>query len=136
MQPDTLIKVNNTRDLINNSTLHEDSKELLNLLLESAAKAANGTPDKLNAIGDTLLAFCLYEIRSSVRFPSQLKTAAEEAVKSHTDSCPMRNVTANMPKYATYLYPFRWQACIILCIVSFAPNAANILNTIFKIVMN
>lgn len=133
MKADTINKVNNTRDIIKNSALHDDSKELLYTLLDTAAESANGTPDKLGAIGDTLLAFCLYEIRSSVRFPVQLNTAVEEAVKAHTNACPMRNnENSNMPKIAMWLLPFKWQLCIVISIMAFAPNAMPILNMIEK----
>ena len=42
MKEDTLIKVNNTREYVKNSTLTDDSKELLYTLLDSAANSANG----------------------------------------------------------------------------------------------
>jgi hypothetical protein len=127
------IKINNTREIIKNSTLHDDSKELLYTLLDTAAESANGTPDKLKAIGDTLLAFCLYEIRSSVRFPEQLNQSIENAVKKHADSCPLRNATINMPKIAIWLMPFKWPLCILGSIMLFAPNASAIITSVIKI---
>ena len=132
MKDEVITKVNTTRELIKTSVLHDDSKELLYSLLEHAAESANGTPDKLKAIGDTLLAFCLYEIRSTVRFPAQLNQAAADAVKAHTESCPMRNFSMNMPKVATWIYPFRWPLCVVTCVIFLAPNALAILHTALK----
>lgn len=133
MRADTINKVNNTREIIKESKLHDDSKELLYGLLETAAESANGTPDKLGAIGDTLLAFCLYEIRASVRFPAQLNAAVEEAVNIHTIKCPLRNnPNSEMPKIVSWILPFKWQLCIFGSIMLFAPNAPAIIDTIIK----
>ena len=133
MKEETAIKVKITRDQIEKSTLHDDSKELLYVLLDTAAQSANGAPDKLDAIGDTLLAFCLYEIKNAVRFPVQLNEAASAAVKAHADSCPMRNINTNMPKMLLWLIPYKWPLCTVTCVLLFAPNAAGIISALVKI---
>ena len=133
MKEETAAKVKITRDQIENSILQDDSKELLYVLLDTAAQSANGAPDKLNAIGDTLLAFCLYEIKSAVRFPVQLNQAVSSAVKEHSDTCPMRTVNSNMPKMLIWLMPYKWPLCVVTCVLLFAPNAAAIIGALAKV---
>jgi len=133
MKEETAAKVKITRDQIEKSILNDDSKELLHVLLDTAAESANGSPNKLDAIGDTLLAFCLYEIKSTVRFPVQLHQVVDSAVKAHADACPMRAANANMPKALIWLIPYKWPLCIVTCVLLFAPNAAGIIGALVKI---
>jgi hypothetical protein len=133
MKEEAINKVNLTREQIKNSALQDDSKELLYILLDTAAESANGSPDKLNAIGDTLLAFCLYEIRSAIRFPTQLNQAATDAIRIHTDNCPLRNSVTGMPKIAQWLFPFRWQITVLAVVTFLAPNALTVINGLVKL---
>lgn len=108
-------KIERTRKYVLASALPEDTKDGLGNLLDAGACAANGTPDKLQAIADAILELILHEVKQAVRNPEAVKKAVQEHVKE----CPLAAAPGGK---LGVVYRFRWPLCVIVCTAVFSPN--------------
>jgi hypothetical protein len=109
--------------LLASTDLSEPEKDQLQSYLDQVAEAANGHPDKIQAISDVLQAMVEHQIKKEVREPARIALAAAEAVAKHVEGCPLRGRNAGMPAWAAWLFPFRWP----LAVAAFAPGAPGLL---------
>jgi len=126
MTPEKRDRVERVRTYMLKSDLPEEVKDMLSTLLDEAAGAANGSVDKLQSLADTLLALSLHEVKQAVREPERLRHAAERAVAAHIDLCPLRG-GSGWPRWAIWVYPFRWQVMAAVVALAFAPRTPDIL---------
>ena len=130
MSPDTHDKVERTRSYLLNSALSEDTKDGLQMLLDAAASAANGHEDKLQALTEVMLVLVIHETKQAVRQPGRLADAVRAEMEQHVRKCPWRNAAESMPRWALWLYTFRWQATVAISVAFFSPQAPAIIRTI------
>ena len=119
-------KLDRTRKYLLESALPEDTKDVLQSLLDTAAEATNGHEDKLQAITEALFSLAIHETKQAVRHPAQIATAVRNEMAGHVAACRWRSVAASMPAWAMPLYAFRWQVMAIVCIGVFSPQAPEI----------
>jgi len=94
--------------------LDHDHRDALSDMLVSAESAANGTPDKIEAIARATANIAIVISRGELRGPHVLATALE----NHTLACPMRAPTVGR---LAALYPFRWPLAVIVAAAVFSP---------------
>lgn len=121
MQETTRERIRITRRYLLESDLAEDSKDVLGALIDDAAAAANGAPDKLDGMSRAILALALYEVRQAIRLPEQLR----EAVCGATPS----TVRQALPQIL--LRPWPW---IAASVAVFSPNLPAIIAAIAKMI--
>ena len=101
------------------SLLPVDTKDGLQNLLDAAGHAANGAEDKLQAIGDAMLALALHEVKLAVRLPGTM----EDAVKAHATQCKGKIPDGKFG----WLFMFRWPVAVFACAAVFSPHFGSIL---------
>lgn len=107
-------KIERTRGYVLASNLAEEAKDGLSNLLDAGAKAANGAPDKIQAIADAILELILHEVKQAVRHPEVVK----KAVEAHALTCPL-----STPAGAVGIaFRFRWPICVFASVAVFSPN--------------
>jgi len=113
---DDLVKedIERTRRYLLGSTLAEDTKDGLQNLLTSAARGANGTPDKLQAIADAMLALAIHEVKQAVRLPALVQSA----VDAHSVKCPLNSPGGKFG----LIYRMRWPLAAVACAACVSPN--------------
>ena len=107
-------KIERTREYLLKSKLPEDSKDNLSSLLDAAGTAANGAPDKIQAMSDLMLLLILHEVRRDIRLPQ----VVDEAVQLHATKCPM----AAPGGWIGVVYRLRWPLCAAACVAFVSPN--------------
>jgi hypothetical protein len=130
MTVDAHDKVERTRQYLLNSALPEDTKDGLQMLLDAAAAATNGHKDKLQALTEVMLLLAIHETKQAVRQPGRLVDVVRAEINQHVGKCPWRNAAESMPRWALWIYTFRWQATIAICVAFFSPQAPAIIRTI------
>jgi len=141
-------KVERTRRYLLESDLIEDAKDGLQMLLDSAAEAANGSADRIPAMADAILALSLHEVRQAVRAPEARRDAAREVIEAYLTSDAAQEmirmvaqktvrafVSANPSPvqgrwaglWALAMRPWPW---ITISVVAFSPHAPRIVETI------
>ena len=111
---ETKQKIERTREYLFKSALPEDSKDNLSALLDAAAIAANGAPDKIQAMSDLMLLLILHEVRRDIRLPQ----VVDEAVMAHATNCPMSAPSG----WLGVAYRLRWPICVSACVAFVSPN--------------
>lgn len=114
MNEESKEKVERTRAYLLGSGLAEDTKDGLQGLLDAAGKAANGTPDKLQAIADAMLALAIHEVKQAVRLPAMVKGAVE----AHAMGCPLNSPGGKFG----LIYRMRWPLCVVISVAFLSPN--------------
>ena len=127
MTDHTRDKVLRTRHYLLSSSLPEDAKDGLQTLLDSAATAANGTPDRIGAMADAILALALYEVRQAVRAPA----AMGAAIEGHLAACPLAGGGRAGFARALLLRPWPWVAASI---IAFSPHAGEIIEAAARLI--
>lgn len=123
-------KIERTRAYLLASTLPEDTKDGLQDLLDKAGKAANGTPDKLQAIADAMLSMALHEVKQAVRVPEVVIRSAERAAKAevetHASACASKMPAAGKLGIALQ-FAKSWPLMLFGCALAFSPHLPAIL---------
>jgi len=132
MAPEVIAEVERTRGYLLGSDLPDDVKDGLGRLLNKAVSASNGHPDKLQGLTDLMLEFVIHETRQSVRTPARIDAAVQAQMITHVQTCKVRNTVEKMPRWAFYLYTFKWQITVIVCVGLFTPQAPAIFHSILS----
>jgi hypothetical protein len=107
-------KIERTREYVLASNLADEAKDGLGNLLDAGAKAANGAPDKIQAIADALMELILHEVKQAVRYPETFK----KAVEAHALTCPLNTPAGKLG----VAFRFRWPICVFASVAVFSPN--------------
>lgn len=119
---ETRAKIDRTRAYLLGSTLNEDTKDGLGMLLDAAGAAVNGTTDKLQAIADAILALALHEVRQAVRFPN----VVDAIVKRHEVQCPAAS------GWKGIVIRCAWPLALVLSVAFASPNFQAIATIVSK----
>lgn len=122
-------KIERTRAYLLTSGLPEDAKDGLQDLLDKAGRAANGTPDKLQAIADAMLSMALHEVKQAVRVPACIAEAARAEVKLHADGCALKMPAAGKIGIVLTLAK-SWPLMLFGCALAFSPHLPAIIAAI------
>lgn len=97
-------KVNRHRFALDQSTLTLEAKDALHKLMDGAEGATNGCSDKIQAMTETMLEFCLMKVDDRIALPRLLQQAAQEAVRIQHTTCPVFHATLTID--GEKLYPW------------------------------
>jgi len=132
MTDTTKIRVERTRNYLLASQLPEDTKDVLQTLLDSAALAANGTADRVGAMADAILALSLHEVRQAVRTPDAVQDAVADAISAHLATCPIAGQGKRGALVALAMKPWPW---LFAAVAVFSPHAPRIVEVIAGMAM-
>ena len=85
-----------TRAEVEASALEPEHKDVLQGMLDHAHKCANGTPDKVGAIGEAVAALIVRDARKEVRDHKRLK----DEIAAHMAVCGKRTAPKNVREFA------------------------------------
>ena len=119
-------KVARVRAELEKSALQFEKKEQLFDILGSAAMSANGSPDKIQSISETLLLSVLLNIEDRVQAEQTLSRALETAARAHDEGCLLKN--SRYGRAVGLVVLIKWPFAVVLCVAMVTNNVDKILD--------
>ena len=119
-------KIARARDMLHASALPFEKKEQLHDILCSAAASANGSPDKIQSMSETLLLSVILSIEDRILADRMLTTAIKTAADRHDDACLFKN--SKYGRAAGLAVLFKWPAAVVLCVAMVTNNVDKIVD--------
>ena len=112
--------------MLHASALPFEKKEQLHDILCSAAASANGSPDKIQSMSETLLLSVLLSIEDRILSDRMLTTAIKTAAERHDDACLFKN--SNYGRAVGLAVLFKWPMAVVLCVAMVTNNVDKIVD--------
>lgn len=119
-------KVARVRAELEKSALQFEKKEQLFDILGSAAQSANGAPDKIQSISETLLLSVLLNIEDRVQAEQTLSLAIETAARAHDEGCLFKN--SKYGRAVGLVVLIKWPFAVVLCVAMVTNNVDKIMD--------
>lgn len=119
-------KVARVRAELEKSSLQFEKKEQLFDILGSAAMSANGSPDKIQSISETLLLSVLLNIEDRVQAEQTLALAIDTAARAHDEGCLFKN--SRYGRAVGLVVLIKWPFAVVLCVAMVTNNVDKILD--------
>ena len=119
-------KVTRVRDVLQKSSLPFEKKEQLYDIVGSAALSANGSPDKIQSISETLLLSVLLNIEDRVQAEQTLSLAIETAARAHDEGCLFKN--SRYGRTIGLAVMIKWPFAVVLCVAMVTNNVDKIVD--------
>ena len=119
-------KVARVRAELEKSTLQFEKKEQLFDILGSAAMSANGAPDKIQSISETLLLSVLLNIEDRVQAEQTMSRALETAARAHDEGCLFKN--SKYGRAVGLVVLIKWPFAVVLCVAMVTNNVDKIMD--------
>ena len=119
-------KVARVRAELEKSALQFEKKEQLFDILGSAAMSANGSPDKIQSISETLLLSVLLNIEDRVQAEQTLALALETAARAHDEGCLFKN--SKYGRAVGLVVLIKWPFAVVLCVAMVTNNVDKIMD--------
>ena len=119
-------KVTRVRDVLQKSSLPFEKKEQLYDILGSAANSANGSPDKIQSMSETLLLSVLLNIEDRVQAEQTLSLAIETAARAHDEGCLFKN--SKYGRAVGLVVLIKWPFAVVLCVAMVSNNVDKIMD--------
>ena len=119
-------KVTRVRDELQKSSLPFEKKEQLYDIVGSAANSANGSPDKIQSMSETLLLSVLLNVEDRLQADQVLATAIVAAARAHDEGCLFKNSKYGRAVGVAVL--FKWPFVVVLCVAMVTNNVDKILD--------
>jgi hypothetical protein len=119
-------KVARVRAELEKSSLQFEKKEQLFDILGSAAMSANGSPDKIQSISETLLLSVLLNIEDRVQAEQTLALAIDTAARVHDEGCLFKN--SRYGRAVGLVVLIKWPFAVVLCVAMVTNNVDKILD--------
>lgn len=119
-------KVARVRAELEKSALQFEKKEQLFDILGSAAQSANGAPDKIQSISETLLLSVLLNIEDRVQAEQTLALAFETAARAHDEGCLFKN--SKYGRAVGLVVLIKWPFAVVLCVAMVTNNVDKIMD--------
>ena len=119
-------KVTRVRDVLQKSSLPFEKKEQLYDIVGSAALSANGSPDKIQSISETLLLSVLLNIEDRVQAEQTLSLAIEAAARAHDEGCLFKN--SKYGRAVGLVVLVKWPFAVVLCVAMVTNNVDKIVD--------
>lgn len=124
-------KIARARDVLHASALPFEKKEQLHDILCSAAASANGSPDKIQSMSETLLLSVILNIEDRVHADHMLTTAIQTATDRHDDACLFKN--SNYGRTVGLAVLFKWPVAVVLCVAMVTNNVDKIVDAFARL---
>lgn len=118
-------KVDRHREALDGSVLSLEAKDALHKLMDGAENATNGCSDKIQAMTEIMLDFCLMKVDDRIVMPQLMKQVAEEAVKLQHDVCPVIRATLTVEGKKVYPWDMACEKMKQEIIASQAPRRSS-----------
>ena len=119
-------KVARVRAELEKSRLPFEKKEQLHDILCSAAASANGSPDKIQSMSETLLLSVLLNIEDRVQAEQTLSRALEAAARAHDEGCLFKN--SRYGRTVGLAVMVKWPVAVVLCVAMVTNNVDKIMD--------
>lgn len=119
-------KVARVRAELEKSSLQFEKKEQLFDILGSAAQSANGSPDKIQSISETLLLSVLLNIEDRVQAEQTLSLAIGAAARAHDEACLFKN--SKYGRAVGLVVLIKWPVAVVLCVAMVTNNVDKIVD--------
>ena len=119
-------KVARVRVELEKSGLPFEKKEQLFDILGSAAMSADGAPDKIQSISETLLLSVLLNIEDRVQAEQTLSRALETAARAHDEGCLFKN--SRYGRTIGLAVMVKWPVAVVLCVAMVTNNVDKIMD--------
>ena len=119
-------KVTRVRDVLQKSSLPFEKKEQLYDILGSAANSANGSPDKIQSMSETLLLSVLLNVEDRVQAEQTLSLAIETAARAHDEGCLFKN--SKYGRAVGLVVLIKWPFAVVLCVAMVSNNVDKIMD--------
>ena len=130
MDPSIKGSIERTKRQVEEAPLPDDSQERLLRIIDKAAAATNGSPDKIQALSELMLENILLNAHNQATEAVRVRTLVTEKMEAHINACPMRGVTKTAPKWLLSIYPLRWQMTVVVTAIVLSGHASEIIKTI------
>lgn len=124
-------KIARARDMLHASALPFEKKEQLHDILCSAAASANGSPDKIQSMSETLLLSVILSIEDRIQADHTLTTAIKMASDRHDDACLFKNSKYGRAVGLAVL--FKWPMAMVLCVAMVTNNVDKIIDAFARL---
>lgn len=124
-------KIARARDMLHASALPFEKKEQLHDILCSAAASANGSPDKIQSMSETLLLSVILSIEDRILSDRMLTTAIKTAAERHDDACLFKN--SNYGRAVGLAVLFKWPMAVVLCVAMVTNNVDKIVDAFARL---
>ena len=124
-------KIARARDVLHASALPFEKKEQLHDILCSAAASANGSPDKIQSMSETLLLSVILNIEDRVQADHMLATAIKTAADRHDEACLFKNSKYGRATGLAVL--FKWPVAVVLCVAMVTNNVDKIVDAFARL---
>jgi len=123
-------KVVRVHDALQKSSLPFEKKEQLYDIVGSAVNSANGSPDKIQSMSETLLLSVLLNVEDRLQADQVLTTAIATATQAHDERCPFKNSRYGRAVGLAVL--FKWPIVVVACTAMVTKNVEVILEAVSK----
>ena len=123
-------KVTRVRDELQKSSLPFEKKEQLYDIVGSAANSANGSPDKIQSMSETLLLSVLLNVEDRLQADQALATTIAAAARAHDEGCLFKNSKYGRAVGIAVL--FKWPIVVVACTAMVTNNVEVILEAVSK----
>lgn len=117
-------KIARARDVLHASALPFEKKEQLHDILCSAAASANGSPDKIQSMSETLLLSVILSIEDRIQADHMLTTAIKTAADRHDEACLFKN--SKYGRAVGLVVLIKWPMAVVLCVAMVTNNVDQI----------
>ena len=124
-------KIARARDMLHASALPFEKKEQLHDILCSAAASANGSPDKIQSMSETLLLSVILSIEDRIQADHMLATAIKTAADRHDENCLFKN--SNYGRAAGIVVLIKWPMAVVLCVAMVTNNVDKIVDAFARL---
>lgn len=119
-------KVTRVRDELQKSSLPFEKKEQLYDIVGSAANSANGSPDKIQSMSETLLLSVLLNVEDRLQADQVLTTTIAAAARAHDEGCLFKNSKYGRAVGIAVL--IKWPFAVVLCVAMVTNNVDKIVD--------
>jgi len=123
-------KVVRVHDVLQKSSLPFEKKEQLYDIVSSAVNSANGSPDKIQSMSETLLLSVLLNVEDRLQTDQVLTTAIASATQAHDERCLFKNSRYGRAVGLAVL--FKWPIVVVACTAMVTKNVEVILEAVSK----
>jgi hypothetical protein len=124
-------KIARARDMLHASALPFEKKEQLHDILCSAAASANGSPDKIQSMSETLLLSVILSIEDRIQADHVLTTAIKTAEDRHDEACLFKN--SNYGRAVGLVVLIKWPMAVVLCVAMVTNNVDKIIGAFARL---
>lgn len=124
-------KIARARDVLHASALPFEKKEQLHDILCSAAASANGSPDKIQSMSETLLLSVILSIEDRIQADHMLTTAIKTAADRHDEACLFKS--SNYGRAVGLAVLFKWPMAVVLCVAMVTNNVDKIVDAFARL---